>query len=342
MDRDHKLGLALGVLVVGFAAALCFPKQTDIDQRLLQLENPAELDTDIARLPVRAYTNADPAPPADPAPTPLQTAPDPAVIVPGGDGTTELLAGPPAPIAAELRPLDADRSSNDASHADPASVAAQIPPRGSESIPNSATGGQNYTVRPGDTLSSLAAEFLGNHGRYVELFEANRTVLATPDDLRPGMVLHIPVEATAGHRRLDLPERAGSNSARVGAGAPVSPPPANADAADQRPPTGERPRLFRPAGAAPFLKAQPISHDSAAPLPTMDATPNLREKGQSSSDGQEARTYQVRRGDTLEGIAIKTYGDARAVRDLLNANPDVVRDPRRLRPGTTLMLPDRE
>src|SRR4051812_12276500 len=47
MHRDHKLGLALGVLIVGFAAALCFPKQTDIDQRLLQLENPAELDADI-------------------------------------------------------------------------------------------------------------------------------------------------------------------------------------------------------------------------------------------------------------------------------------------------------
>lgn len=341
MHRDHKLGLALGVLVVGFAAALCFPKQTDVDQRLLQLDNSAELDADIAQLPVRAYTNADPSPPADPSPTPPQTAPDPAVTVPGGDATTELLAGPPAPIAAEPRPATATPAMA-ADQEAAAGVAAQIPFDVVEDHPASAPDGQHYTVQPGDTLSSLAAEFLGNHGRYVELFEANREVLATPDDLRPGMVLHIPAAVTDGDDRLVLPDPAAA-SGRLDPGAPENPPAAGSDAAgDQRPQAGERPRLFRPAGAAPFLKAQPISRESAAPLPTMDASSNRRDGDEVSSDSREARTYQVRRGDTLEGIAVKAYGDARAVRDLLNANQNVVRDPRRLRPGTTLTLPDRE
>ena len=71
MHRDHKLGLALGVLIVGFAAALCFPKQSDVDQRLLQLENTADLDADIAQLPVHAYINAElPVETPTPAPTP--------------------------------------------------------------------------------------------------------------------------------------------------------------------------------------------------------------------------------------------------------------------------------
>src|SRR5262245_44065547 len=101
MHRDHKLGLALGVLIVGFAAALCFPKQSDVDQRLLQLENTAELDADIAQLPVHAYINAElPVETPPPAPTPAAepaTVFGPVASVPGS-GEFDLLAGPPAPI----------------------------------------------------------------------------------------------------------------------------------------------------------------------------------------------------------------------------------------------------
>ena len=42
---------------------------------------------------------------------------------------------------------------------------------------------------------------LGNHARYIELFNANREILATPDDLQPGMVLMVPatIVATTGN-----------------------------------------------------------------------------------------------------------------------------------------------
>ena len=104
MHRDHKLGLALGVLIVGFAAALCFPKQTDVDQRLLQLENTAELDADIAALPVHAYTNADLPAAAPPSAEPVPEAATifgPVARV-AGVSEIDLLAGPPAPIAAAI------------------------------------------------------------------------------------------------------------------------------------------------------------------------------------------------------------------------------------------------
>ena len=64
MHRDHKLGLALGVLVIGFAGALCFPKQPAGPDTTLELKDAAQLDADIELLPVRAYTEAESRPAA--------------------------------------------------------------------------------------------------------------------------------------------------------------------------------------------------------------------------------------------------------------------------------------
>jgi len=337
MHRDHKLGLALGVLVVGFAAALCFPKQSDIDQRLLQLENAAELDAEIVRLPVHAYTNADPQRSLS-----GEVAADPPValgqeaIVPGGDGQSELLAGPPAPIA----PPAAESTDHiaDLDHELPADTGADGRTASTTNEPASADM-QEYTVRPGDTLSSLAALFLGSHGRYLELFDANRETLATPDDLRPGMVLMVPItNRDAGKRPTDQSDRSAGTTEPVTRQVAVEHAPVESAAPHgDVSPTDEARRLFRPAGAAPFLKTRPVSRGSGTLLPPMDAT-----SGSQPDETVEAspRTYTVRRGDTLEGIAVQTYGDARAVRGLLDANQDVVRDPRRLKPGMTLRLPE--
>ncbi|HEY9841358.1 MAG TPA: LysM peptidoglycan-binding domain-containing protein [Candidatus Obscuribacterales bacterium] len=49
-----------------------------------------------------------------------------------------------------------------------------------------------YTVRRGDTLSSIALDTLGDSERYLEIFKANRHQLKDPDALRQGMVLNIP------------------------------------------------------------------------------------------------------------------------------------------------------
>ena len=52
--------------------------------------------------------------------------------------------------------------------------------------------GSTYTVQPGDTLSKIAKEHLGNANAYMKIFEANKDQLTDPDKIKPGQVLHIP------------------------------------------------------------------------------------------------------------------------------------------------------
>lgn len=53
-----------------------------------------------------------------------------------------------------------------------------------------------HRVVDGDTLSSLALRYLGKSDRYLELFELNRDVLASPDLLPIGVLLKIPGAAS--------------------------------------------------------------------------------------------------------------------------------------------------
>ena len=49
-----------------------------------------------------------------------------------------------------------------------------------------------YRVRTSDSLDLIASRFYGDGGRWKEVHEANRTVLADPDHLTPGITLVIP------------------------------------------------------------------------------------------------------------------------------------------------------
>jgi nucleoid-associated protein YgaU len=57
---------------------------------------------------------------------------------------------------------------------------------------SAAAAGRTYTVQPGDTLSKIAKEHLGNANAYMKIFEANKDQLTDPDKIRPGQVLQIP------------------------------------------------------------------------------------------------------------------------------------------------------
>jgi nucleoid-associated protein YgaU len=54
---------------------------------------------------------------------------------------------------------------------------------------------KEVTVKPGQSLSILALRHLGDSDRYMEIFEANKDVLKSPESLRAGMTLKIPVSA---------------------------------------------------------------------------------------------------------------------------------------------------
>ena len=51
---------------------------------------------------------------------------------------------------------------------------------------------RTYTVKPGDTLSKIAKEHLGDANAYMKIFNANKDQLTDPDKIKPGQVLRIP------------------------------------------------------------------------------------------------------------------------------------------------------
>ena len=54
------------------------------------------------------------------------------------------------------------------------------------------TAGKTYTVKPGDTLSKISKDHLGDANAYMKIYEANRDQLSNPDLIKPGQVLRLP------------------------------------------------------------------------------------------------------------------------------------------------------
>ena len=52
-----------------------------------------------------------------------------------------------------------------------------------------------YTVQSGDNLSAIAKSHYGDANKYPEIFEANKPMLGSPDEIYPGQVLRIPKAA---------------------------------------------------------------------------------------------------------------------------------------------------
>ncbi len=49
-----------------------------------------------------------------------------------------------------------------------------------------------YTVESGDTLSRISKEVYGDSSQYMKIFEANKPMLKSPDEIYPGQTLRIP------------------------------------------------------------------------------------------------------------------------------------------------------
>ena len=54
---------------------------------------------------------------------------------------------------------------------------------------------ESYTVVSGDNLEKIAKKFYGKPTQWKRIFEANKDILKSPDKLRVGQVLQIPVES---------------------------------------------------------------------------------------------------------------------------------------------------
>ena len=51
---------------------------------------------------------------------------------------------------------------------------------------------ESYTVKAGDTLSVIAEKIYGDAAKYNDIYEANKDVLASADDIKVGQELKIP------------------------------------------------------------------------------------------------------------------------------------------------------
>ncbi|MBT8070726.1 MAG: LysM peptidoglycan-binding domain-containing protein [Xanthomonadales bacterium] len=74
----------------------------------------------------------------------------------------------------------------------PVEAAAEAPVA-EEVKPSEAAGEDNtYTVEAGDTLWAIAEKVYGSGGKYMKIFEANTSILDSPDKIFPGQKLVIP------------------------------------------------------------------------------------------------------------------------------------------------------
>ncbi len=58
--------------------------------------------------------------------------------------------------------------------------------------PAAAAAAKTYTVKPGDTLSKIAKDHLGNANAYMKIFDLNKDQLTDPNKIQPGQVLKLP------------------------------------------------------------------------------------------------------------------------------------------------------
>lgn len=212
MQRDMKIGLVVGVALIGIVGALFFRREPEAKDKETPppLQNAEELDRQIAGKAKAPYIKGleDFAEPAAPVPPPqsstskLKSAD--AYDVPGfltkedegrnRDVLTRKIGSAPDPIQGSKKEIavDAVPAHNRAwEPIGPSVKKAGEMPRANPAGSSTGTG-RTHVIQPGDTLSGLAARYLGSSARYHEIYDANRNVLKSPDDLPDGRTIVIP------------------------------------------------------------------------------------------------------------------------------------------------------
>lgn len=261
-----------------------------------------------------------------------------------------------------------------------------------------------HTVRAGETLSEISIRYLGTSRRYREIFDINRDRLRSPNDIREGMQLRIPVDQPSGAR----PQSANSQSstgatARGGRrtiGQMVSQPtlksgntlPANSsvefeglieslsDSSGSKLSSGFDPSKTvqklqqglsadQLTGGTTGSSGIPKDYRKFIPSPRSPLTPqagsNTPGSGKSLSQVQpdnvdeivdelfeklsdtptqtgvteKLKTYTIQKGDTLESIAVRIYGQRSAAFKIYQKNRDLLKSADYIRPGMKLELP---
>ncbi len=219
VQRDKKLGLALGILLIGIVAAFFFRNESETGSDAPQLMEPQKLDDEISQKPFAPYLTDleidEPQPASGQLPSgafsklsgtnqhsAVWDQPD----VPTGDDAFKQWpaeTGPPDPI--DNHP--SERAIVIPRHNQAWDVVSEPPDKDrstSAKLVSTQSAAQFllYRIQKGDTLSVLAQRFLGSSIRFLEIFEVNRSILKSPNDLPVGKQIRIP---QPGHSQGPLP-----------------------------------------------------------------------------------------------------------------------------------------
>jgi nucleoid-associated protein YgaU len=181
MDQRIRLIAAAAVLLVGLGLALCFRRGAAETEMTIPAQSGALV---AGKQPVPGSVAATPLPRPRPLPVapPEPRQPSPTVVTPSAEPA-------PPPEFPKSYPGGnlAATTRWGSSMADMLPETASLPPK--------------HKVVDGDSLDLLARRYLGTASRAMEIYQANRNVLAQPDILPIGAVLTIPRDAQAANGR---------------------------------------------------------------------------------------------------------------------------------------------
>lgn len=274
MHPDKKVGMALGILLVGIVGAFFFRNDTEATEQddSRKLASAEELDerirtgTQVPYLPDRGEDS-----PADSLDVPdiniaelIEEIPD---IDSPATGSEEpvvipepIRIGEPGPAHDLVGPIPSPSPNSDLhGAAEGPGIFAPIP-KSDETKPAGKSTAKIHEVVAGETLSGIASKYLGTHRRYQELYEANRDVLKSPDAIRVGMKLKIPQSAV--DQGVPVPPESLSSGGPVETptvkvpevATPKTPAVAPEPKDTAKPP---KPKFVRPSGVVPRISSKP-------------------------------------------------------------------------------------
>jgi LysM repeat protein len=212
MHPDRKIGIAMGILLVGVVAALFFRneplavdeglssnREQELNQKLRDRDVSVYLDPEVQSGSEGLTTELEWTLPelfdqvrsSDAVPIPIETR-TPLIDEPVSEPVVQRDASRFVPPTSSVRQEDPQQVENVKTQDE--TVAAVKDTRTKRADPSSVgnTEYQEYTVQFGDTLSEISEKFLGSQKRYREIYELNKDRISSPDRLKVGRAIRVP------------------------------------------------------------------------------------------------------------------------------------------------------
>jgi nucleoid-associated protein YgaU len=191
MPVGKKLLLVTSVMATGLSAALFFRKDASPLARWQDAQDDSPFRERVERRVAAEATwsraQAEPTRPAPAHRVPTITTASISDAQPAGESQPTFQKSF-NPVGALLEPIGSTRDD------EPAEEAPGVP---AATTLSGASTAFEHKIADGDTLSKLAERYLGRGERYLEIYELNRGILASPDLLPIGLVIKIPPREAA-------------------------------------------------------------------------------------------------------------------------------------------------